>query len=279
MAADSSRPVHPVKNILIGVATTVVSTVIIYFLGFHSPESDEFKKTKQATIDAWESLMTYERSFKNAGTRMVCSGDINAMANDIVNEYGKIIDNIANIKDENKKKADNRIISLIDRRLVTLEEKKDATADYYKSLNQLDSLNLTQEQKDSIEIVYENRFLNKMNQLENQDKDFMNEVNADLKKKYHVEFKYPPPLMVTPEVLTGNWTLDREISLEMKKDLSFTWQKETKQFSGTWSLDYLTINFRFSDGSFDRYLITGGSDKVILMKFIPDSSFHYLCRN
>jgi len=42
------------KNVIIGVITTVISATVIYFLGFH--QNDDLRVAKQATIDAWNSL-------------------------------------------------------------------------------------------------------------------------------------------------------------------------------------------------------------------------------
>ena len=67
------------KNIIIGVLTTVVAYVIVHFLFDKKPGKEEFKKRKAATTEAWESLMIYERTFKNAGTSMACSGDLNTI--------------------------------------------------------------------------------------------------------------------------------------------------------------------------------------------------------
>ncbi|MFI5134114.1 MAG: hypothetical protein ACHQEB_07255 [Chitinophagales bacterium] len=280
MASGTGSPGgHPLKNIAIGVATTVLASSIVYLLFHDSGDKDDLKKAKQATVEAWESLMTYERSFKNAGTRMVCSGDMSAMAKDIVSEYQKIIDNIANIKEEKKDKADNRIISLIDRRLLTLKDKKDETSDYYKKLDDLEASDLTRADKDSMYIVEENDFVKRIGTLETRDTDFVSEINADLKKKYHVEFKFPPPLQVSPELVTANWSLDRDSDLQLKKDKTFSWKKDKDSYSGKWSLNDLSLRFDFSDGSSLEYTITGGSETVIMMKQVSNNSLHFLCRN
>jgi hypothetical protein len=196
----------------------------------------------------------------------------------VVAEYEKIIGNIANIKEEKKEKADNRIISLIDRRLLTLKDKKDETVGYYKNLDDMEKSGQTRREKDSLEIIEENNFTKKIASLETRDNDFIDEINADLKKKYHVEFKYPPPLEVTPELLIANWSLDRANDLQIKKDNTFSWKRDNVNLSGKWSLDSLTLHFEFSDGSNLDYTITGGSETVLMMKEETDKSLHFLCR-
>src|SRR5688572_17704411 len=172
------------KNIIIGVLTTVVAYVIVHFLFDKKPGKEELKKRKAATTEAWESLMIYERTFKNAGTQMACSGDLNSIGTQIVGEYEKIIDNIINIKDEKKGQADNMVMSLIDRRIATLKKKKDATSIYYANLDALDTLNARKEEKDSLSLILQNDFIRATRSLDTADNGFMNDVNTELKKKY-----------------------------------------------------------------------------------------------
>ena len=167
-----------VRNAIIGIITTVISATVIYFLGFHSPESDEFKKAKLATVEAWKSLMFYEDEFKETGTRMVCSGNEKGFANTLLNEYEKIIKNINNI--EKVENVDNRLVSLIDRRVSTLQDKKTATADYYRNYDSLGA-----DDNDPRVIRLYTDFLAKIKELETQDTSFMNGVNRELKKKYN----------------------------------------------------------------------------------------------
>ena len=266
------------KNIIIGVLTTVVAYVIVHFLFDKKPGKEEFKKRKAATTEAWESLMIYERTFKNTGTQMACSGDLNTIGAQIVSEYEKIIENIINIKDEKKGQADNMVMSLIDRRIATLKKKKDATSIYYANLDALDTLNARKEEKDSLSLILQNDFIRATRSLDTADNGFMNDVNTELKKKYKVEFRYPPPFALAPEKLYGNWTLDREGDLSLKEDKSFSLKGAGESFSGKWRIDSLTLRLNFSDGDVYRFVITGGTEKVILMQRLPDSSLHFLCR-
>ena len=257
------------KNVIIGVITTVISATVIYFLGFHSPESDEFKKSKQATIDGWNSLQLYENQFKEKATSMVCSGnDFSTTA--MINEYEKIIKNINNIQKEQN--VDNRLLSLVDRRVSTLEDKKAATADYYR---QYDSISADDNDPRNIKLY--NGFLKKIKELDEQDTSFINSVNAELKKKYKVDFKFPPPIQITPEFLQGHWTLDREKTLDLKKDEKLVMKTGNDTYNGTWSLDYLDLQLKFDDGSETTFTIQRASQTFV---FAQDKAGtpHYFCR-
>ena len=275
MAAGPPPPPTPsttgnhLRNIIIGVITTVISATVIYFLGFHSPESDELKVAKQSTIDAWNSLQLYENEFKEKATSMVCSAnDFSTTA--LINEYEKIIKNINNIQKEDH--VDNRLLSLIDRRVSTLGDKKIATEDYYR---QYDSIGADDSDPRNIKLY--NNFLEKIKELDGQDTSFINSVNADLKKKYKVDFKFPAPIQITPEFLQGHWTLDREKNLELKKDNKFVMKNGNDTFNGKWSLDYLDLQLKFDDGS-EFVLTIQRASQTFVFGQEKAGSPHYLCR-
>lgn len=278
MGSGSSSE-SPLKKIIIGVTTTVAGAVIVYFLGFSDKGNSEFKTKRKATEEAWESLQSYEKSFKNASTNMICSRDESEIAKDIIIEYDNIISSISNIKVEKKESADNRIISLIDRRLGTLKDKKEATVAYLNKLNELDASGIMQHEIDSLVIVLQNEFDKQIASLESRDTIFMKDISADLKKKYKIDFKFTPPFLVKPEAVTGNWTLNRKIQIQIKDNFTFDWKVAGNNYSGKWTVDSLNLNFDFSDGDKVYYTITGGSDLVILMNRNSDNSFNYLCRN
>ena len=278
-ATPGGHSESPLKKIIIGVTTTVLGAAIIYFFSIFGKDDVAFEARKKATNEAWESLQTYEKSFKNAGTNMVCSGNETQMTKNLINEYENIIGSITNIKNEKKESADNRIISLIDRRLSTLKDKKEATMAFYKNLDELENSDSPQHKKDSLSIVIQNQFAEEVAALEVRDTIFMNDISADLKKKYKTDFKFSPPFLVTPEAVTGNWTLNREIQVLIKKDNTFEWNEGVNKYSGKWELDGLNLNFDFSDGDKNHYTITGGNKTVILMRLNSDNSFNYICRN
>lgn len=274
---SASRSSNPLMRIVIGVTTTVIGATLLYFLGFDKGP-DSFKEKKKATLEAWESLMTYERSFKNAGIRFSCSGNLDDMGRNIINEYDMIIGSIINIKEEKKETADNRIISLIDRRVGTLKDKKNATEQYYRKLSELENSGLPEPELNRSVAALQNDFLNEITSLESRDTIFINEIKTDLKKKYKADFSLPPPLLVTPELLTGNWTLDRDQPLIFKKDLTFEWGSGQDKLTGSWRLDSLTLTLKTTHGDQYDFTITAGGESAFFVKLHPDNSIHILCR-
>jgi len=200
---------------------------------------------------------------------MVCSGnDFSTTA--MISEYEKIIKNINNIQKEEH--VDNRLLSLIDRRVSTLEDKKAATADYYR---QIDSINADDSDPRNVKLY--NDFLERIKELDGQDTSFINSVNAELKKKYKVDFKFPAPIQITPEFLEGHWTLDREKNIELKKDNKLVMKNGNDTYNGTWNLDYLDLHLKFDDGS-ESILTIQRASQTFVFSQDKDGTPHYLCR-
>ncbi|MBS1620523.1 MAG: hypothetical protein JST10_16925 [Bacteroidetes bacterium] len=260
------------KNIVIGVITTVLASSIVYFLGFQNKQADkdEIQKKKEATMDAWNSLMFYEKQFRETGTRMVCLDDTSEMSDRILIEYDKIIKNISNI--EKVANVDNRLVSLIDRRIATLTDKRKATADYNNTILSTDISEDT-----AAAIALYNNFISKMNAFEYRDTAFINGVSNELTKKYNTKFSIPGPTIITPELLFGNWTVDRDKYLNLKKDNTFSFNMDSIDYPGRWSLDNLTLHFNFFDGSSIDYIINSGGQNFLLTND-GNGTPHFFCR-
>jgi len=269
----SSGGSNTVKNIIIGVITTVLASSIVYFLGFQGnhAEKEQVKIRKEATMEAWKSLMFYTKQFADAGARMVCLGDTAEMTNSLINEYDKIIKNISNI--EKMDHVDNRLMSLVDRRISTLTDKRKATLNFY---DELDALRNVPEDDPAVTGLYQN-FLSQISSLEAQDTAFIRGVKEELNKKYEMELEIPGPFIIEPNVLYGDWTVDKVKFLNLKKDGTFSFEIESVNYPGKWSLDNLTIHMNFDDGSNIDFTIKNGSQDL-LMAFDNNGNPHFFCR-
>ena len=62
----SSQVSQTLRNVIVGVTTTVLASAIVYFLGFHktgSSSAEAMFVTKEATIQAWKSYVSAENVF------------------------------------------------------------------------------------------------------------------------------------------------------------------------------------------------------------------------
>lgn len=264
---------NTIKNIVIGVVTTVLASSIVYFLGFQGKQADkeELKVKKEATIDAWNSLMFYEKQFRETGIRMTCNYDTTSTSADVIKEYDKIIKNINNI--EKAEHVDNRLLSLIDRRIATLTDKRKATEDYLTEIEKLGPV--SEEDPNSLSLY--NNLISKISVIDTRDTAFISGISAELNKKYKTSFELPGVFVITPDILYGNWTVDRDKYLNLKKDNTFSFTMESKNYPGKWTLDELTIHFNFEDGSSIGYTINSGSEKFMLATD-TNGNPHFFCR-
>lgn len=64
-SAASPLSGSPLRNILIGVITTVLGSAAVYYLGFHTTESpaNSLSQMKKTTINGWDSYVSAENVF------------------------------------------------------------------------------------------------------------------------------------------------------------------------------------------------------------------------
>jgi hypothetical protein len=106
-----------IRNITIGVITSVLAATVIYFLGYNKDEKAEFKKKKEATIKVWgayqENLRITSALFdKLKAAQNEKDTDIVGLRTKITHEIEASLITMENIKREPN--ADSRVYSTID---------------------------------------------------------------------------------------------------------------------------------------------------------------------
>ncbi len=128
MSDSSSTPSHIIKNITIGVITSVLAALLIYYT-IGNPAKAEFSKKKAATKKAWTSYKENRAVFVEALKTMDTAMDDNR-AKKLLHHYLDIsIDNMENIKKETD--ADQRIFSTIDITVAQVKEMKPLFDNYF----------------------------------------------------------------------------------------------------------------------------------------------------
>jgi hypothetical protein len=125
----SSPASQTLRNVIVGVTTTVLASTIVYFLGFHksgrsSAESMYF--TKEATVQAWKSYVSAENIFfKNwnlfsANYTLARFDHFKKTTLDELNRFKSYLKKILDSKD-----IDPSLVSLLERRLEAKEDWED----------------------------------------------------------------------------------------------------------------------------------------------------------
>ncbi len=266
-ASSSSSGGSTIKNILVGVITTVLGSGAIYLIGFH--DSDNFKPRQEANIRAWNSLIQYEVFYTNSIDKISCIADTVAAYQDFAREMDQTVSNMMNIKSEAL--VDNKLMSLIDRRVQTIKDVKATMLDYRDKITALTGNAAAQEAE-------ENKFTAAMENLSHRDNDFINEVVPQLEKEFKTTLKRPEFSAPDVAAISGNWKMDAEIELSVKKEGSFTWQKADSIYTGNWLLTDREIKFIFTDGEKINYFIKKIGSSSALLQNTDNKKYSNLCR-
>jgi membrane-associated HD superfamily phosphohydrolase len=135
-----------IRNITIGVITSVLAATVIYYLGYNKDEKAEFKKRKEATIRVWG---TYRENLD------IASGIFDKLANmredeieirreQVKHEMEVAITNMENVKKEPG--ADTRVYSTIDLKAQQLKEAVPIFMKFYDDILVFKATNPTEQQ-------------------------------------------------------------------------------------------------------------------------------------
>lgn len=275
MAAGNNASQSPsgnkstVKNIVVSVITTVLGSAAVYFIGFH--DNDGFKERQDANIRAWNSLTGYETFYANSIDKISCMGETPEAYKEFAREMDQTATNMLNIKSEAS--VDNKLKSLIDRRVQTIKDTKETMQAYIEKTAAL------LQQKDTATLLKEEtKFATAMEAIAKRDNDFINEVTPQLEKEYETKLERPKQQESDISTITGNWKMDGEIELVIAANNTFTWKKADGGFKGTWQLSDRSISFTFTDGDKITYTIKKIKTGTALFQNTANNMLSTLCR-
>jgi len=238
------------KNIIIAILTTVTAYVIVHFLFDKKPNKEEFKRRKDATLNAWNSLMDYKKMmFEQIITLACLSPDITETKKEFLREMDDIKSDISNIKKELN--VDNKMLTLVDYSMRDLDGLKEIYSWY------LDSAALYEQLKGKIPdslLLYRSDSCNKLfarekNAVVKRNAGKADTILNDLNRRYKMEF--PPIKSINnfhPEALIRKWKIERTIDIEFTKDQKAVMTQNGKTSHGIWKLSEKTLVIEWDEG-------------------------------
>lgn len=258
-----------IKNIAVGVITTVLGSGAIYFFGFH--ENDGFKERKDANVRAWNSLTGYEAFYANSIEKISCMGETPEAYKEFAREMDQTVSNMQNIKSEPS--IDNKLKSLIDRRVQTIKDTKETMQAYIETGTALRQKNDTAALRKE-----EEKFVTAMEVISKRDAPFIAEVKPQLEKEYETTLEKPRQEESDISTIAGNWKMDGEIDIELAGNNTFNWKKMNETYAGTWEVNDRVITFKFSDGDKITYEIKKIKTATALFQNTATKEYSTLCR-
>lgn len=263
------------KTIIIGVLTTVLGTAAVYYLGFHENGDGGRKK---ATETALRSVFQYEQFMEKAMINYACNSEDPDMESSFLNEIDQVRLNMQNIK--NEKDVDNRVLSIVDRRMSSLQEMRNSAEAYFQSIKTLaEDKQIPEVETQARSIQLQVDFTNKVNQIAAREKAFIRDIYTGLDKDYHFDFKIEPlNISVTEESLAGRWLINKYVKWEVKPDHGFTWDFDQQHYEGQWSLKGDTVHLQFSHPETATFKITRLYKDFLVYQNLDDQSTAEACR-
>lgn len=235
-----------VKNVILGVLTTVVAYVIVHYIFDKKDKKKEFEKVKTETVEAWKSLIKYEDQQTNNYYSAMCNEDVPTQLETLIYEKDLLAKNYSIIRqipgiDEDLASFATRAVEN------TLQIKKlfESYLTEYKNINPYEP---------GVEQAYLNLdsiYVRKITSAKERDAESLNNTYASLVKKYGDEFKGPDePTPLSENDLVGKW---KETGINkiftLKADGKFVMSMEGNDYTGTWKFVNTIIDLSFDDGS------------------------------
>ncbi len=268
-ASSTSSGGHPLKNIAIGVVTTVLASAIVYFLGFHSSNKEEIQKRRVATVNAWKSISDYNKYSTQKFKTIACfSCDQQEMKAELIRELEQNCNSLKNLKEDGD--IDEKMKSIIDRNFQKFTDLKAFYGSFF------DSLIAQRTHMTGNDLVVgsqklQRNGLKRKEFIETRDDSDINNFLKDINKKYKIDLKQTEE---KPEfdasALPGKWKIECSIDMTFNNDGSIVWLQSGTEFDGKWTLKSNNLTINLDNGQVIKYLIAELSKKMLLL-YEPES--------
>ena len=266
----------PLKTILIGVVTTVLGTLIVTKV-INSPK----RATKNATIEAWASVVKFESISENNQFETLCKDGLEDRLEDIIYEEDQLVKNYEIIK--NKQNIDENLVIFLNHAIGQETEQKKIFEDYLKNyrVTQADAFLYETEKKAKYDSL-DNYYSRKIDLLHNRNEDALVEIYKTLADRYGAKnFQTPEEeIIVRKNDVTGKW---KEVGIdkifEINDDGTFIMTRDGTDYPVTWQLNNnrLTLSFNDKSGALN-FLFTKLHRKFLRFTITNDNSQRQLCR-
>lgn len=265
-----------VKNVILGVLTTVVAYVIVHYIFDKKDKKKEFEKVKTETVEAWKSLIKYEDQQTNNYYSALCNDDIPSQLETLIYEKDLLAKNYSIIMQ--KPGIDEDLASFATRAVENTIQIKKILESY---LNEYKNINPYEPGLEQAYLNLDSIYSRKITGARERDAESLNNTYASLVKKYGDEFKGPDePAPLSENDLVGKW---KETGINkvftLKADGKFEMALEGNDYPGTWKFVNTIIDLSFDDGSGSiKMHITRQHPKYFLFTLNNESTERQCCK-
>ena len=267
---------NTLKNVIIGVLTTVVAYVIVHFIFDKKSSKEDFEKTKEATDNAWNSINNYVNyADENFQTVACFSCDEEAMKKELSRKIISYANSLRNLKEN--KTIDEKMLSIIDRYIDRFADMEPLYNQMFDSLAEMKYL--APEVQTSEMARIQEKYIRQIDFVKTRDTLEVNKLLADINKKYKTDFhRRDPVLEYQRDAIVHKWRIGCAYTMDFQASGKMTWEEDGHTFNGSWSIEdipaegggeihHLTIHLD-SNQTFE-YNILQATSKILIL-FMSD---------
>ncbi|MES1198099.1 MAG: hypothetical protein ABUL41_02370 [Chitinophagaceae bacterium] len=253
---------NTLKNVIIGIGTTVAAYAIVHFLGLGKSNEEE-KLQKDATVNAFKSINDYKNYASQKFKTIACfSCDEQEMKNEMLRELDKNSISLRTLKED--KNIDEKMKSVIDRTIDQFNDLKPIYSSYFDSLTYAKQLPL--DDQVTVGLRIQQTLFSKAAYIQTRDTGDVNNYLKDINKKFKTKLVFKDiEQEYDISALTGKWKVECSFELDIKKDGTLIWTEKENEFKGKWTLNGKLLTINLDTKQEFRYNIFQISKKILII--------------
>lgn len=259
-----------IKNILIGVFTTVVAYMIVHFILDKKKGNEDVEKSYHATANAFRSVNDYVNLADAKFKTLACvSCDKSQMKQEMIRELSQLSSNLKKIAENTA--VHEKMRSIAELVMQQFEDEKPLYQNYFDSAAIVESLPEAERTIHGTSLT--NHFLTKLAYLQNRDtaevKAFREALTKEYKKYIHSpDFEFiPNDVSFNKEAIVRKWRVECSYYIDIKEDNKVTFIAPDDSIEGKWSLDDHDLYLELNNGEKLHYYIEELSSRLMRLRF------------
>jgi hypothetical protein len=265
---------NTLKNVTIGIVTTVAAYLIVHMLLDKKPDNEEFKRIKKATVEAFNSINNFYAIANEKFSMLDCTCDKMQLKNEIIRNLDMLNNNYSKISEN--KDVDVNMRSIIDIYRQQYESEKPIYQNYFDSLAIISNY----PEADQVKLKNDLRtnFQNTLNYVQTRDSSDLNKNFELVNNKYKLKLALrnaDPPFDTT--ALAGKWNIQCIYYLDFKTNGSVVFSTKDTSIAGKWNREDADIYLNLDDGEKLHYIIESISHKLLTIRLDGSSNSNVAC--
>jgi hypothetical protein len=261
---------NTLKNILIGVFTTVVAYLIVHFILDKKKGNEDLEKNFNATENAFRSVNDYINLADLKLKTIACfSCDKAEMKKEMLRELNQLSSNLKKIAENTA--VDEKMRSIAELTMQQFEDERPLYKNFFDSAVLIEQMPEAERQVYASSLT--DRFMKKLKYLQDRDTAEIKAFRDNLVKRYKRyigkdDFVFiPNETIFNPDVIARKWRVECLYHLDIKPDNTVVFIAPSDEIKGKWRLDDHDLYLDLDNGEKLHYHIEELSSKLMRIRF------------